>query len=143
MTAVRPIATVVDIVFGGGRQLAWSFGFPIIAGKAGDTHGNGMTLVHNLPRWIGAGGRAARICSHSNTVRLAGTTFPQREYRVTNWPAHEARLGRQWEVTFWLGAADLARSRAPWRTTPGGRGRHPPSAAEAHILSLVIRSACA
>ena len=62
--------------------------------------------------------------------------IPKARYRVRNWPAYEAGLGRRGNLTFWLDEAALAGWRAPRRTTPGGQARYSDLAIE---LVLTLR----
>ena len=50
--------------------------------------------------------------------------IPYARYRVGNWRAYEAGLGRRGDVTLWLDEAALAGWRAPRRSTPGGQPRY-------------------
>lgn len=47
--------------------------------------------------------------------------IPRARYRVQNWPASEAGLGRRGDLTFWLDETALAGWHAPRRSTPGGQ----------------------
>lgn len=47
--------------------------------------------------------------------------IPKARYRVQNWPAYEAGLGRRGDLSFWLDEAALAGWHAPRRSTPGGQ----------------------
>lgn len=64
--------------------------------------------------------------------------IPKARYRVTNWPAYEAGLGRRGDVTLWLDEAALANWRAPRRSTPGGQPLYSDLAIE---LVLTLRLA--
>ena len=61
--------------------------------------------------------------------------IPKACYRVRNWRAYEAGLGRRGDLTLWLDEAALAGWRAPRRSTPGGQPRYADLAIEA-VLSL-------
>jgi len=61
---------------------------------------------------------------------------PRARYRVTNWPAYEARLRRRGGLTSWVDEAALAGWRAPRRSTPGGQPRSSGLAVE---LALALR----
>ena len=62
--------------------------------------------------------------------------IPRARYRVTNWPAYEARLKRRGDLTLWLDEAALAGWAAPKRQTPGGQ---PPYSDLAIELVLTLR----
>ncbi len=62
--------------------------------------------------------------------------IPRARYRVTNWPAYEAGLRRQGDLTVWVDEAALAGWQAPRRSTPGGQPRSSELAIE---LVLTLR----
>ena len=67
-------------------------------------------------------------------------------YRVRNWRAYEAGLGRRGDLTLWLDEAAVAGWRAPRRSSPGGQPRYADLAIEAVLSSrlafhLVLRQA--
>ncbi len=62
--------------------------------------------------------------------------IPRARTRVTNWPAHEAGLGRRGDLTAWLDEAALAGWAAPKRSSPGGQPLYSERAIE---LVLTLR----
>ena len=68
--------------------------------------------------------------------------IPRARYRIRNWQAYEAGLGRRGDLTLWVDDAALASWRAPRRSTPGGQPRYADLAIEAVLsLRLVFRLA--
>ena len=64
--------------------------------------------------------------------------IPKQRYRVTNWPAYEAGLGRLADLTFWLDEAALAGWQAPRRTTPGGQPQYSDLAIELVLTPRLV-----
>lgn len=64
--------------------------------------------------------------------------IPKPRYRIRNWRAYQAGLGRRGDLTLWVAGAAVAGWRAPRRSTPAGQPRCTDLAIEAVLMLRLV-----